>query len=137
MPDAHARSYTLSTKISDTVPELVTTIRGAIKNGRSMPIEYREITFTKAEVAEALKTHASVATPDAPALRPNGISVADNEQAMVTLRQTDDEPRSFSAIEVTAALIRLAGELGVPIARRSRKAVELSPGGICLKLWLD
>lgn len=102
-----------------------------------MPSEYREITFTKAEVSEALKAHASAATPDAPPLQPNGISVSDNEQAMVTLRQADDSPRCFSAIEVTAALIRHAGELGVPIARRSRKAVEPAPGGICLKLWLD
>ncbi len=101
-----------------------------------MPSEYREIKFTQAELIEALENYQKAQTPNAPPLRPSGLKFSNDIHAFVSVRSGDNS-REFSAAEVTAALIRFARKICIPIARGARKAVGAHPGGVVLKLWLE
>ncbi|MFQ5347349.1 MAG: hypothetical protein ACE5ED_05845 [Rhodothalassiaceae bacterium] len=101
-----------------------------------MATEYREIKFTQAELIEALEGFCKATAPDTPAVRPAGIKFTNTSDSFVSVRCGDND-RTFSAAEVTAALIRFARKVCIPIARGARKAVGADHGGIVLKLWIE
>ncbi len=100
-----------------------------------MPKEYREIVFSEEEVAAALTEYARSRAPNAPLIRAENLSIAGEDDAVVTVR-FGYEKREYTAPEITAALIRYARSIGLPLPRTSRKAVAGGSGEIRLRLWI-
>ena len=100
-----------------------------------MPREYREIAFSKEEVAAALTEYARSLGSNAPLIRAENLAVSETDDAVVTVR-FGYETRAYTGPEVTAALIRYARKIGLPIARASRKAISAGDEEITLKLWI-
>lgn len=101
-----------------------------------MPSEYREIRFTGEELARALYDYAKAQNPQAPLRNPKDLHLKAEPEVSASLR-FGQESASYSAAEVTAAILRFARKIGVPIAKRSRKALVAKDGDLMLKLWLD
>jgi len=101
-----------------------------------MPSEYREIRFSHDELARALYDYAATQSPDSSPKNPNSLEIAAEPEVSVSLC-FGNEPVSYSALETTAAILRHAKRLGVPIARRARKALSVEHETLVLKLWLD
>lgn len=100
-----------------------------------MPKEYREISFTFEEVGEAMLDHAMVQAPELTLGPPRDIKLLSGESSGLSVVFGEEEMR-FTPLEITAALIRLAKKIGVPVARKARKALAPGNGVITLKLWL-
>jgi len=101
-----------------------------------MPSEYREIRFTEEEIARALHDYAQTQSPDSPLRNPAGLQLKTDPEVSISLR-FGHEPASYSAAEITAAVLRFARKIGVPIARRSRKALAVKGDHLILRLWTE
>lgn len=101
-----------------------------------MPREHREITFTAAELSQALHDYARLQMPEANPSPPRiERMVAEPEFSVVM--QFGGERIAYGGAEVTAALIRFAKKIGVPLPRQSRKALNTADNEITLRLWID
>ncbi|WP_150000327.1 MULTISPECIES: hypothetical protein [Iodidimonas] len=101
-----------------------------------MPTEYREIGFSMSELAKALHSHATTQNPELTLDPPSSIRINGKDELVVAIRFGDQEEDRFSALEVTAALIRHAKAIGVPVARKARKALATKNNMLILKLWM-
>jgi len=101
-----------------------------------MPSEYREIRFAGDELARALYDYAKAQSPESRLHNPNDLRLKTDPEISVSLR-FGSESASYSATEITAAILRFSRKIGVPIAKRSRKALAVKDGDLVLKLWLD
>ncbi|GAK34362.1 MULTISPECIES: hypothetical protein [Iodidimonas] len=101
-----------------------------------MPTEYREIGFSLAELAQAIHAHATSQSPELPPAQPTALRILNDPEIEVHVRFGPDEEERFSAGEVTAALIRHAKSIGVPVARKARKALATKNNTLILKLWM-
>lgn len=101
-----------------------------------MPREYREIHFSRSELAEALHDYTRLQTQAAHPGNPSIQSIAGPPEVSITL-QAGRETVVYNAPEITAALIRLAKKIGVPLPREARKALDVSEEDLTLKLWID
>jgi len=102
-----------------------------------MPSEYREIRFSNDEVARALHEYAAAQSGQGPPKNPNSLTIEREPEVSVKLRFGNDPAVTYSALETTAAILRLAKRIGVPIARRARKALTVDDEALVLKLWID
>ncbi|GAB4124882.1 MAG: hypothetical protein Kow00104_09460 [Rhodothalassiaceae bacterium] len=98
-----------------------------------MPKEYREITFDMEEIGEAMLDYAAAQSPELSIERTSDIRVETDGLAIVF---DEEHEMRFSQLEITAALIRHAKKIGVPVARKARKALVPGKSGITLRLWL-
>lgn len=102
-----------------------------------MATEYREIGFSLQELGQAIQTYRSALNPELPARRPIGLRLENGAEVKAFARfEYDEDEETFSALQITAALIRHAKATGVPVARKSRKAIALRDEKVLLRLWI-
>ncbi len=103
-----------------------------------MATEYREIVFSLQELGQAIQSYRSVQNPELPVRRPMGIRIESDPEITFHARfEYDEDEESFTALQITAALIRHAKATGVPVARNSRKALSIRKNSVMLQLWID
>lgn len=100
-----------------------------------MPREHREIVFSRQELSQALYDYARLQKPDADIGNPKIASIAGAPEVSVTV-QFGGEEIAYGAAEVTAALIRYAKKIGLPLARDAQKALSAGEDELVLELWL-
>lgn len=98
--------------------------------------EYREIIFTRTEVIQALYDYAYQRTPAFPPGRAHNLHVQRDEGVSAAI-MFGEKKTAFEAHEITAALIRYAKKVHVPLPRQSTKSLGIVEEGLVLKLRID
>lgn len=102
-----------------------------------MPAETRLITFTEAEVVEALLAFCEATSRPMPADGATCLIVRNGADTKFALASPKDGPKtSFYESEVAAALLAYCKKKHIPIARRSAKSLEVMQDAVALRLTL-
>lgn len=103
-----------------------------------MPTEYREIGFSLTEVGQAIQAHRSVQNPELPLRRPLALRLEHEPEVTLYARfEHDEDEEPYSALQITAALIRHAKAINIPVARKSRKSLAIKNDTVLLRLWIS
>lgn len=105
--------------------------------GFGMPTEIRTITFTNAEIREAI---ARYCLKTGRAINPSAVSeltFSNEGELSASFRQTPGSPAlTFKESEIAAAVLLHCKEHGIPIARRAIKSLQVAKDAVLLQLTL-
>ncbi|MGH7125781.1 MAG: hypothetical protein ACREFI_15505 [Stellaceae bacterium] len=100
-----------------------------------MPGESRTITFTNAEAIDALLEYCASTKRVLPAGGIKRLAFSNEAEVKVTVEfNASAPPISFYQNEVAAALILYCNKIGIPVARRAIKSLQVTQDSIALQL---
>jgi hypothetical protein len=102
-----------------------------------MPDESRVVSFSNAEVIEAIVDYCNMSKRDLPAGGIKGLSFSNVKEIKVTV-QPDGQVPAFSLFEneIAVALILLCNKKGIPVARRALKSLQVAQDAVSLHLMI-
>jgi len=101
-----------------------------------MATESRVVTFTNAEVIEALVEFCAQSNRPAPEGGVRQITFSNDRQVKLMLEPEKGEALHFYEHEVAAALILFCRKTGIPIPRRAVKSLQIAPDAVALHLTI-
>ena len=100
-----------------------------------MPDESRALTFSNAEVIEAIVDYCARAKRALPAGGIKGLASSNDTEIKVTVQpHGQDASFSFYEHEIAVALILLCNKKGIPVARRAIKSLQVAEDLVSLNL---
>ena len=100
-----------------------------------MPDESRVVSFSNAEVIEAILDYCEKINRALPPGGIKGLSFSNNKEFKVTVQPGGQAaPFSFYENEIAAALILFCNKRGIPVARRALKSLQVAQDTVSLHL---
>jgi hypothetical protein len=102
-----------------------------------MPSESRTLTFSNAEVIEALELFSEQAQRPLPEGGVKRLVFSNEREVKATVEpNSGDTPMHFYEHEIAAALILYCNKHGIPVARRAIKSLQVAQDAVVLQLAL-
>ena len=102
-----------------------------------MPTEIRTITFTNAEIKEAIAHYCVKTGRIATYNGVIGLSFSNDGELAATFQPTSSAPAvTFKENEIAAAVLLHCKERGIPIARRAVKSLQVAKDTVLLQLTM-
>jgi hypothetical protein len=99
-----------------------------------MPSESRTLTFTNAEAKDALLEYCVTTKREIPSGGIRRLAFSNDDEVKVTAEfNASAPPISFYQNEIAAALILYCNKIGIPVARRAIKTLEIAQDSIALQ----
>ncbi len=100
-----------------------------------MPTETRTITFTNAEIKEAIAHYCVKTGRTASQAGVSGLTFANDGELSATFQPTPSSPMvTFKENEIAAAVLLHCKNRGIPVARRSIKTLQVVKDSVMLTL---